>query len=762
MAATGRTRVDVGGIVQGVGFRPFVYRLASRHRLGGWVRNTGHGVEIEVEGTDAARTAFCRALTEEAPPLAVISSVQTRELAPEGEEGFRILASESQASGAVVAEIPPDCDVCDDCLVELFDPANRRYHYPFINCTNCGPRFSIITGVPYDRPATTMAPFAMCPECLREYHDPADRRFHAQPNACPVCGPRLRLLSPDGAELEGDPVARAAAALRAGAVVAVKGTGGFHLAVDAGSAPAVAELRRRKKRDEKPFALMAPDLEAVRSFAHCSDAEGRLLSGVERPIVLLRKREGAPVSPLVAPGNGWFGVMLPSTPLQHLLLRCGPIPLVMTSGNVSDEPIIHRDAVALRRLTGIADLYLTHDREIHTRSDDSILRFMHGEPLLLRRSRGYVPRVLPLPAPQPSVLALGAELKGAVCLTRGKDAVLSQHLGDLKNPAALAGLEEAVAHLRRLLEVAPTLVAHDLHPDYLSSRLAQDMDLPKLAVQHHHAHLAACMADNRLDGETIGVIFDGTGYGPDGTVWGGEFLVGGYAGYTRAGHLSRVGMPGGDAAVREPYRMALSWLYRIHGAALFDRPHPLVDLVAPQQQSLFLAMLEKGINTPQTSSCGRLFDAVAALIGLRTSVHYEGQAAMELEALAEAGRSFAPYPYRIDGDPCFEVDFLPCLAAIDDDLAQGRSRADIARTFHRTVAEAVRASCGRIAAATGLTRVVLSGGVFQNRLLTEEVSELLQEGGLEVFRHRFVPPNDGGIALGQAAIAGYRAGVNGR
>jgi len=751
MTSRQRASVEIEGIVQGVGFRPFVYRLAGRFGLSGWVRNTGRGVQLEVEGAGADLDAFCRAIREEAPPLSVVSALTVEPLTPDGRSGFLILESAKVAKGG---EVSPDCEVCDDCLAEMLDPRDRRHLYPFINCTNCGPRYSIITGIPYDRPATTMAPFAMCGDCLAEYHDPLNRRFHAQPNACPVCGPQLRLLDCTGAALPCDPLSEALQALALGMTVAVKGVGGYHLAADACSEEAVARLRLRKKRDEKPFALLAADLDAVRRIAHCSRQEGRLLSGVERPIVLLKKLAGNPISRLVAPGNGWFGVMLPGNPLQHLLLEGACAPLVMTSGNLSDEPIAYRDADAIERLSGIADLFLIHDREIHTRMDDSVLRLSLGEPLFLRRSRGYVPRGVNLPAHQASVLALGAELKATVCLTRGARGFMSQHIGDLKNAATLACLEETAGHLGRLLDIVPEAVAHDLHPDYLSTHYAERLALPRVAVQHHHAHMASCMAENGLDGELIGVILDGTGYGTDGAIWGGEFLLGGYGGFKRRGHFSYLRMPGGDAAVREPYRMAISALYACFGKELFGECLPFLSEVSAFDRSLFLKMLERGINSPLTSSCGRLFDAVAALIGLRNSISYEGQAAIELEALAERGTTSNPYPCLVQSADSHRIDFAPMIAAICADVAFGRETADIARAFHLTLARGIFEVCGRIRGESGANRVVLSGGVFQNRLLTEEVAHLLTEGGFDPYCHRLVPPNDGGLALGQAVIAG--------
>lgn len=666
-----RTRITIEGIVQGVGFRPFVFRLAEHHGIAGWVQNTTAGVVVEAEGDARRLASFVADLTGKAPPLAVIVSLATEEIPPQGGTAFAIRYSEGSAGPVRVA---PDGDVCPDCLHELFDPADRRHRYPFITCTNCGPRYSLITAVPYDRPNTTMAPFPLCDACRTEYEDPRNRRFHAQPVACPECGPRLRLVDADDRDLPGDPVEEAAGLLSQGKIVAVKGIGGYHLAVDALNDGAVRELRRRKARDEKPFALMAPDLAAVRTFALPDAVEERLLAAPEHPIVLLRKRPDNPVSPLAAPANGYFGTMLPYAPLHHLLLRDRFTALVMTSGNLSDEPIAYRDAEARERLAYIADAFLVHDREIHTRTDDSVIRVFRGNPLFLRRSRGYVPREVRMPVEIPAVLAVGAELKGTICLARGDRAVMSQHIGDLKNAATLDSLAETTAHLQGLLGLTPELVAHDLHPDYLSTAFAEGIPvLPRVAVQHHHAHLASCMAENGLDGEVIGVIFDGTGYGRDGTVWGGEFLVGGYGGFRRAGHLRQVPLLGGDAAVREPFRMALSYLYDAFGADFFGLSLPWLREIGEAERPLFLQMLERRINSPPTSSCGRLFDAVAALTGVRGRVSYEGQAAMELEALAEGSATASIYPYAIvRNDVSAEVDFRLMVRALAEDAAAGR------------------------------------------------------------------------------------------
>ncbi len=748
-----RLHIQVSGIVQGVGFRPFVFCCARDLGLSGWVRNTPAGVEVELQGESAALDRFRHALEHDAPPLAVITSVTDQELPPGPCAGFTILPS---AGGERSVQIAPDCAVCPDCLRELFDPADRRYRHPFITCTNCGPRYSIVTGIPYDRPLTTMAPFPLCDACRAEYGDPADRRFHAQPVACPDCGPRLSLTLMDGTSLTGDQVESAAALLQAGKILAVKGIGGYHLATDACNGSAVAELRRRKKRDEKPFAVMVPDLATVHRLAHCDRTAEKLLTGPESPIVLLRRRDGIPVVDGVAPGSGYLGIMLPYAPLHHLLVRGRFTALVMTSGNLSDEPVVCRDDDARRRLAGIADAVLCHDREIHAKSDDSVLRVFRGEPLFIRRARGYVPRPVRLPGVQPQVLAVGGELKGAVCLTRGADAFLSPHIGDLQNAATFDAFRETIDHLASILEIRPQVCAHDLHPDYLSTGYATELALPGIAVQHHHAHMASCMAEHRLEGEVIGVIFDGTGLGPDGTVWGGEFLSGGYTGFRRLGHFRQVPLPGGDAAVREPYRMALAHLFELYGAALFDLPLPVLETVPAGDRPLFLTMLERRLNAPLTSSCGRLFDGVASLLGLRTTVSHDAQAAMELEALAEGGNpELPPYPFEIvEENGCRVIDFRPAIQRVVDALLAGLATADIARRFHGTVALASAELCRRIGDDTGLNRVVLSGGAFQNRLLAEGVCELLEARGFQVFTHRLVPPNDGGLALGQAVIAG--------
>lgn len=791
-----RRRLIIGGIVQGVGFRPFVYRLAHGLGLTGWVRNSPAGVELEVEGEAGVVAAFERALIAEAPLLAVISSLEGETIPTRSESGFPILSS---AAGEAAIQVAPDSALCSDCLTELFDPDDRRYRYPFITCTNCGPRYSIITGIPYDRPKTTMAGFPLCSDCLGEYHDPNDRRFHAQPIACPACGPTLRLVAPDGTTVaEGDDaILQAIQLLGKGDILAVKGIGGYHLAVNACDDAAVQRLRERKLRDEKPFAVMAADLSTARSLTMLSEAEERLLTGPESPIVIVRKAPDCPVSPLVAPNNGWLGLMLPYTPIHHLLFRSGsrfdvrgsgleprtpnhepPTALVMTSANRSDEPIAYDDADALQRLNGIADYFLVHDRPIHIRSDDSVMRVFQGKPLFYRRARGYAPRAVRLPFESGPILGAGAELKSAVCLARGRQAFLSQHIGDLQNSPTVDSFRSTIAHLAGILEIAPTTIACDLHPDYLSSVYAAESGLPVVAVQHHHAHMAACMAENGLEGPCLGIVFDGTGFGSDGTIWGGEFLVGGYGNFRRAGNFRPAPMPGGDAAVREPWRMALAFLYQSLGSAAFDTDHPIINRLTDQEKSLLGAMLEKGINTPLSSGCGRLFDAVAALLGVRLTVSYDGQAAIELEALAESSQDEQAYPFRLEGvllrdpfmasrgrvgppaDSALELDFAPLFPAILADLAAGVPPATIARRFHRSVAEAAITAGSRIASESGLQQVVLSGGAFQNRLLSEMIYTGLTERGLQVFTHRLTPPNDGCIALGQVAVAASRMGLS--
>jgi hydrogenase maturation protein HypF len=747
----------IRGIVQGVGFRPFVYHLAARLRLGGFVKNQTGSVLIEVEGEAPALDRFGAELADRPPPLALIEYLSWESRPPQGEPRFRIEASDPDGASPVF--LSPDVATCPECLAEVLDPADRRHGYPFLNCTNCGPRLTIITGAPYDRARTTMAGFPLCPACQAEYDDPRDRRFHAQPTACPACGPRLEALDAAGRPLAApDPLAHFAAALRAGKVGALKGLGGFHLACDARNAAAVAELRRRKHRDEKPFAVMVADVAAAEALAAVGPAERALLLSPASPIVLLRKRRPEALAEAIAPGNPWLGVMLPYTPLHHLLLRAvGGAPLVMTSGNRSDEPIAYQDD-APAKLTGIADLFLVHNRPIHVRCDDSVTRVVDGAEMPVRRSRGYAPRPLDLPlaCPRP-LLAVGGQLKATFALGRGRQAFLSHHLGDLDHYDAYRAFERDVALYEQLFAVRPECVVHDLHPDYATTRYARKRSeggTELLAVQHHHAHLASCMTEHGLDEPVIGVTFDGTGYGTDGAVWGGEFLVGDYRHFRRAAHLRYVGLPGGDQAIREPWRMALAHLTdaEIEFA-------PLRARLLPIQMRTVERMLAIRLNTPLTSSAGRLFDAVAALAGVRDRVSYEGQAAVELEWLATGALPDRSYPFQFNSpregatEAPLVVDTRPLIRAVAEEATQGVAAALIARRFHSSLVEMIAAVCGRLRQETGVTAVALSGGVFLNALLTTEVSARLRGEGFRVYRHRRVPPNDGGLSLGQLAVA---------
>jgi hydrogenase maturation protein HypF len=765
VAARVRVRARVEGTVQGVGFRPFVYRLASELELSGHVLNDSRGVLLEVEAAAPTVDRFLERLSAEAPPLARVERVLTDELPSTGQRGFSILASPS--AGEPSAPVTADSATCEDCLAELFDPADRRYRYPFVNCTNCGPRFTIVRGVPYDRPLTTMAGFDMCAACRAEYEDPSDRRFHAQPNACPDCGPSARLLDSRARAVgDVDAVRAAAAALVEGAVVAVKGLGGFHLACRADHETAVAGLRARKHREDKPFALMAAGLPAVRRLVRTEPDDEALLVSRERPIVLMRRRPDANVAEAVAPLSPDLGVMLPYSPLHHLLLADAEVSLVMTSGNVSDEPIAYRDEDALERLSGIADLFLVHDRPIETRTDDSVLRTAavggQRRPLLLRRSRGYVPASLGLPVPAAShLLACGAELKNTFCLAKGERAWIGHHVGDLRNFETLCSFADGIEHFKRLFAVEPEVIAHDLHPEYLSTKYAHDLDDVRLiGVQHHHAHLAACLAEHGDAGPALGAIYDGTGYGTDGAVWGGELLHGDLERFERVGHLLPVRMPGGEAAIRQPWRMACAWLV----AALErspDIPAALAHTVRAEAWHQVASLARSGLASPLTTSAGRLFDAVAALCGVRAEVTYEGQAAVELEALCDPAEAGA-YPLPLAWEAGRQVlDARPTVLALADEVAGGVRAPVAAARFHNTLAIATATACEAAADRLGTRTVVLSGGVFQNRRLLEGTAERLAAAGLRVLTPRLVPPNDGGIAYGQAAVAAARLSAGG-
>jgi hydrogenase maturation protein HypF len=806
-------QVSVRGVVQGVGFRPFVYRLAHDHDLTGWVLNHSGGVEIEVEGPPPALDAFVRDLTAQAPPLARIVGVQVTDAPPNGYTRFEIRHSVAEEGRYQL--ISPDIATCADCLHELLDPGDRRYRYPFTNCTNCGPRFTIIRDIPYDRPLTTMQPFVMCADCQREYDDPLNRRFHAQPNACPVCGPHVWLEVHTGSErteeaegmpstppvpsLNGDTIAAAARLLLEGAILAIKGLGGFHLACDATNAQAVQTLRARKGRPAKPLAVMMATLDEVRRHCQVLEQEEKLLTSQQCPIVLLRWRDDSTLVRDVAPDNLYLGVMLPYTPLHHILLRDVGRPLVMTSGNLSEEPIAQNNDEARRRLGLLADAFLMHNRDIYARYDDSVvfsaqctmldaqssnlprlrsaskLQYPISTTQFVRRARGYAPFPVRLPFQVRQILAVGAELKNTFCLTRDDFAFLSQHIGDMENLETLEHFETTVALYEHLFRIEPEIIAYDLHPDYLSTQYAVrntqhiipslPREVARIPIQHHHAHIAACLADNGWlpgDGPVIGVAWDGTGYGLDGHIWGGEFFVGDYRGFRRTAYLEYLPMPGGDAAIRHPWRLALGYVYSLTGIP------PILPGLGDQEMRIVCRQVDRHLNTPLTSAAGRLFDAVAALVGAQSGqqVTYEAQAAIELEMLATqwAAASLrqdepAAFPFDVEqGNAGAIVRLRGLLQAIQIAVVEGMSPAEIGWRFHRTMAELIAAVCRQIASKTGLQTVALSGGCFQNRLLLTLTVPRLEQAGFRVLLHRQVPCNDGGLSLGQAVLAHF-AGV---
>ncbi|MBI5590205.1 MAG: carbamoyltransferase HypF [Deltaproteobacteria bacterium] len=759
-------KLYVDGIVQGVGFRPHIHQLARSHQLKGEIANTSCGVSIHVEGSRENVDRFRRSLSVDLPPLAHITDIAEVPDTVRGLDDFSILPSIAGLARSTL--ISPDVSVCKDCLKELFDPADRRFRYPFINCTNCGPRYTIIADIPYDRCNTSMKHFEMCEPCRSEYDDPKNRRFHAQPNACPVCGPRVSLHGPDGTLIScNDPIERAGRYLKEGKILAVKGLGGFHLSVDARNTPAVERLRYRKHREEKPLAVMSPSLERICEFAHVAPEEKALLTSFRRPIVLLRKKEPCLLSDAVSPRNAYIGAMLPYTPLHYLLLDQGVTALVMTSGNMSEEPIAIDNADAFDRLSGMADCFLVHDRQIYLRSDDSLVRHVAGADRVIRRSRGIVPVPVFLRRPLLPVLACGAELKNTVCLTSGNRAFLSQHIGDLENSATYDFFSMTIAHMKRILDITPRVLACDLHPDYLSTRYALEhqagMDL--IQVQHHHAHIVSCMAENRLQGKLIGLAFDGTGYGTDGAIWGGEFLIADETGFERAGHLAYVPLPGGAAAIREPWRMAASHLHAVFGENMMDLDLPLMREMDVKKLAFVQDMMVKGVNCPRTSSMGRLFDAIAAMIGIRYTVAYEGQAALELEMLAD-DKEAGTYPFEWASDWAsgdgYRILPDPIIRGVVQDFEKRVSPAVISARFHRTVIGMAAALCRAIRRDSGLSRVVLSGGVFQNALLLKGLIQELSADRFEVFSHALVPANDGGISLGQAVCAAESRSERGR
>lgn len=730
-----RLCLKIRGIVQGVGFRPFVHKLVRRCGLSGYIKNTSSGVELELEGERPALERFVALLPEQAPVLAVIESMEasySSEL--RGYKGFEIRQSQREEFRNTL--ISPDIGICEDCLRELRDPGDRRYRYPFINCTNCGPRFTIIKDIPYDRAKTSMAGFPMCPDCDREYHDIENRRYHAQPDCCASCGPRVFYLDGAGNEIPGDGIELARAALKAGKIVAVKGLGGMHLACRCDDEALVRKLRRRKQRDEKPFALMCRDVDCVRRVCRLSEAEERVLTGFRRPIVLLEKRQ---------PGldylseNGYLGVMLPYTPLHYLLFGDDLDMLVMTSANLSDTPILFKNAEALEKLQGIADGFLLHDREIQTRCDDSLCWVLEGREYPARRSRGYVPFPLRMEGTLQSILACGAEQKASFCLSKGSYVFPSQHIGDLKNMETLENYTQQIAHFKNLFDIEPTLAACDLHPDYMSTEYAQSLSLPLVQVQHHHAHLAACMADNGLEGEVIGLVWDGTGFGPDGTAWGGECLTGGYESFHRFGHILPMALPGGDRATKEIDRLAFSLLFAAG-----------CDTAAIPAAETYRAMLAAGLNCPLSSGMGRLFDGVAAILGIKTRCSYEGQGAILLEAAAKDDGG--TYPIVLSGRPLV-FDWREMIRAIVQDRQQGTETGIIAARFMNTLVEMAVRMAVAAREDTGLNRVCLSGGSFQNMYIMHRLPDRLRNEGFQAFHHSRVSTNDEGIALGQLMIA---------
>jgi len=756
-------KVHITGVVQGVGFRPFVYNLATSLNLKGWVKNTSAGVDIEADGEQDALDSFLQKLRDDAPPLSRIDDFHASFGPGNGFTQFDIIHSES-VDGAF-QPISPDISICDDCLRELFDPNDRRYRYPFINCTNCGPRFTIIQDIPYDRPFTTMAGFSLCPDCEREYKDPTNRRFHAQPVACPVCGPKVWMEQNAEVRMQNDEaIAEICKMLAEGKIVAIKGLGGFHLACDATNAKAVTELRMRKLRVDKPFALMMPDIETIERHCVVSDAEKALLTSSARPIVLLKKKPESTIVEEVSPKQDWLGVMLPYTPLHYLLFNNSLFTaLVMTSGNLSEEPIATNNDEARERLAKLADAFLMHDRDIHIRCDDSVVRtfersnvetLKHSNIYPIRRSRGYSPFPVKLPFQVPPLLATGSELKNTFCITNGNYAFLSHHIGDMENYETLKSFEQGVEHFEKLFRVKPIAIAHDLHPNYLATRYAQERaqreNLPTFNIQHHHAHVAACMAEHGLTEPVIGVSFDGTGYGDDGAIWGGEFLVADAKFYQRAAQLEYFPLPGGDAAIKKPARTALALLWSL-GLEWDDALESVREFCAEDQVTLRV-QLEKKINTPMTSSMGRLFDAVSALAGVRQKVNYEGQTAIEFEAMADSAEA-GQYVFGVESG---RVRVGSAVEALIKDVMAGIPTSKISARFHNGLAEAVRETVQKISRETSLRSVVLSGGVWQNITLLQKTISLLSKDGFEIYIHREVPTNDGGLSLGQAYIAASR------
>lgn len=754
-----RAKVSIRGVVQGVGFRPFVFRLARSLDLKGYVTNLPWGVLIEAEGKEEELNEFILRLPREKPPLAHISNLEFSLLDPQGYDKFRI--EESSSGGNTAPVVPPDTATCNECLKETFGPGERRRLYPFTNCTNCGPRLSIITALPYDRPNTTMKNFKMCPDCRREYETPEDRRFHAQPIACPACGPHVELLAHDGRHLaEKDAAMEMAGRLILdGKILAVKGLGGFLLVADARNEETIIALRRKKRREEKPFALLFPSLEVVKVYCKVSPMEERLLTSPESPIVLLVRREGTDIANAVAPANPYLGVMLPYTPLHHILSSRANIPLVATSGNLTDEPICTDNEAALQRLHSIADCFLIHTRPIARYVDDSVTRVVLGKEMIIRRARGYAPLPIRHTRELPRVIGVGAHLKNTIALSLGESIFISQHIGDLETLEAHEAFLQTISDFTELFDYKAEAVACDMHPDYFSTMWAHKNGLPVIPVQHHHAHIASCMMENELDGQVLGVAWDGTGYGTDGTIWGGEFLLADYSSFQRVAHLKTFRLPGSERSIKEPRRCALSILFETFGEGVTDLSNkiPSISSFEARDLHLLLDMIKKKVNAPLTSSAGRLFDAVSSILNIRQAVSFEGQGAMELEFRVGADPSQAPsayYDFSLDSskpDKPMAIDWKPLIYGIIDDLYNGRDTETISAKFHNTLSRMILTVAERI----GVERVVLSGGVFQNRYLLERAFQDLEKRSFRVYTHQRVPPNDGGISLGQVAVAGH-------
>jgi len=745
-----RRIIETKGIVQGVGFRPFIFQIAKRYSLHGWVLNTSGGVLIEVEGEEESLQAFLDDLTMQLPPLAKIDNISVVEAEATGYQDFRIRQSKSQPGEYV--SISPDVGTCVDCQLELMDINNHRYGYAFINCTNCGPRFSIINDIPYDRQYTSMQPFQMCDTCAQEYQEPSDRRFHAQPNACAQCGPLLTFIAGEPLQvINGDAIKQTVHALREGKIVAVKGLGGFHLACAAANEAAVAQLRQRKHRYGKALAVMMRDLEQVVRYCELSATEEKLLVSPRRPIVILKQQQGVKLAPSVTQGLPTLGVMLPYTPLHFLLLASYQHPLVMTSGNISEEPLVSSNEEALEKLSGIADCFLMHNRDIINKIDDSVTRIIAGREAVIRRARGYAPEPMLLPEQLPEILSCGPEQKNTFCLTRDRHAFVSQHIGDLDNLPTLEYYERMIAFYKHIFRINPLIVAHDLHPAYLSTQYAQSIgNVQLIGVQHHHAHIVSCMLENGITGQVIGIACDGTGYGLDGNLWGGEFLLVDYRSFARLGHFKYVRMPGGEKAIKKPYRMAYGYLYSLFGkeASAFQK---YIETIDAQERLLMEQQMDKQLNAPLTSSCARLFDAVSALINIARHVRYEGEAAIRLESIID--EHVSDY-YNFDLQEHI-LDPAPILKGIYKDLLSNVAPSIIAAKFHNTLINALTMVCQEISSHTGVKKICLSGGVFQNAYLLQGLVKQLTKQGLEVFWQQKVPANDGGISLGQVMIAHY-------